>query len=134
MALRNYHWHGGCAEDTFHKDFINVQHAETLLAPELEQARKRRRIWLVMAVLVLVALGVAAVEYRTVYGWVQSLRARRMAAKAESALLAGNLEQAAGKAKTAYQIKPSEPAAIRVAAKVQDSRESSRCLSRSGSS
>lgn len=96
-----------------------MQSADTLQAPELEKAKKRRRIWLVLAGVVLVALGVAALEYRNVRDWVQGLRARRMAAKAESELLGGNLEQAAGKAKTAYQMKPSEPAAIRVAAKIQ---------------
>jgi len=96
-----------------------VQPADTLLAPELEQARKRRRIWSVVGCIVLAALLVGVAEYRAVHGWVQGVRSRRMAAKAESELLAGNLEQAAAKAKSAYLIKPGEPSAIRIAARVQ---------------
>lgn len=42
-----------------------------------------------------------------------------MATKAEAEVLAGNIEEAVKKARTAYQTKPDEPAAIRIAAKVQ---------------
>ncbi len=63
--------------------------------------------------------GVVAVEWNTIYTWVQGVRSRRMAVKAEAEILAGNLEEAVGKARTAYQTKPDEPAAIRIAAKVQ---------------
>ena len=66
-----------------------------------------------------VGLGVAALEFPTLHGWVQGLRARRMASKAESEILGGNIEQALIKARTAYQTKPDEPAAIRIAARVQ---------------
>ena len=72
-----------------------------------------------IAGVVAAVIGVAAVEYQSLYTWVQGLRSRRMAAKAEAEILAGNLEEAATKARTAYHTKPDEPATIRVAAKVQ---------------
>lgn len=99
--------------------FIPVQPPEILLAPELQQARKRRRSWQVVAGVVAVITGVGLMEYRAVHDWVQSVRSRRMAVKAEAEILSGNLEEAVNKARTAYQIKPDEPAAIRIAARVQ---------------
>ncbi len=95
------------------------QPLETLLAPELQQARRRRRNWLTALIVVLVAAGVVALEFRRVYEWVQGVRSRRMAAKAEAEMLGGNVEEAIGKARTAYQTKPDEPAAIRTSARVQ---------------
>ena len=100
-------------------NFINVQPLETLLAPELQQARKRRRNWLAMAGFVGMGACAVALEYPTLHGWVQGFRSRRMAAKAEAEILGGNLEEAVIKARTAYQTKPDEPTAIRIAAKVQ---------------
>ena len=67
----------------------------------------------------LVGLGVVALEYNVIHDWVQGIRSRRMAAKAEAEVLAGNIEEAVKKARTAYFTKPDEPAAIRMAAKVQ---------------
>ena len=96
-----------------------MQPLETLLAPELQEARKRRRNWLAIVGFVAMGLGVVAFEYPTLYGWVQGVRSRRMAAKAEAEILGGNLEEAVIKARTAYLTKPDEPAAIRIAARVQ---------------
>ncbi len=96
-----------------------MQPIETLLAPELQQARKRRRNWLVTLSVVFVGLGVAAFEYNKIHDWVQGIRSRRMASKSEAEILAGNIEEAVNKARTAYLTKPDEPAAIRIAAKVQ---------------
>lgn len=98
---------------------LTVQTVETLLAPELEQARKRRRGWLVAGVVLALGVCVAAVENRTIYSWVQGIRSRRMAAKAEAEIIGGNVEEALSKARIAYLTKPEEPAAIRVAAKTQ---------------
>ena len=92
---------------------------ETLLAPELQQARKRRRSWLVIAGILAAVAGVIAVEYRPLHTLVQGVRSRRMAAKAEAEILAGNVEEAVNKGRIAYHTKPDEPSAIRVAAKVQ---------------
>ncbi len=96
-----------------------MQPLETLLAPELQEARKRRRNWLAIVGFVAMGLGVVAFEYPTLYGWVQGVRSRRMAAKAEAEILGGNLEEAVIKARTAYLTKPDEAAAIRIAARVQ---------------
>ena len=96
-----------------------MQPLETLLGPELQQARKHRRNWLVIAGFLAAVLCVVAVEYRPLYNWVQGLRSRRMAAKAEAEILGGNLDEAVKKARTAYHTKPDEPATIRIAAKVQ---------------
>lgn len=96
-----------------------MQPLETLLAPELQEARKRRRNWLAIAVFFFMGLGVIALEYHALYNWVQGIRSRRLAAKAEAEILGGNLDEAVNKARTAYQTKPDEPAAIRIAAKVQ---------------
>lgn len=96
-----------------------MQPLQTVLAPELQEARKRRRNWLAVAVFVVMGLGVAALEFRTLHEWVQGLRSRRMAAKAEAEILGGNIEEAVNKARNAYQIKPDEPAAIRIAARLQ---------------
>ena len=90
-----------------------MQPLETLLAPELQEARKRRRNWLAIVGFVLMGACVVAIEYRTLHGWVQGLRSRRMAAKAEAEILGGNLEEAVIKARTAYQTKPDEPAAAK---------------------
>lgn len=67
----------------------------------------------------LIGVAVIAVEWPAIYLWVQGVRSRRMAVKAEAEILSGNLEEAVAKARTAYQTKPDEPAAIRIAAKVQ---------------
>ena len=96
-----------------------MQPLETLLAPELQEARKRRRNWLAIVGFLLMGVCVIAVEYPTIHAWVQGVRARRMAVKAEAEILSGNLEEAVNKARNAYQIKPDEPSAIRIAAKVQ---------------
>ncbi len=96
-----------------------MQPLETLLAPELQQARNRRRNWLVILIIFLIGLGVVAVQYNKIFDWVQGVRSRRMAAKAAAEILAGNLEEAVKKARTAYQTKPDEPETIRIAAKVQ---------------
>ena len=96
-----------------------MQPLETLLAPELQQARKRRRNWLAIVGFLLMGVCVIALEYGTIYNWVQGLRSRRMAAKAEAEILGGNLEEAVNKARAAYLTKPDEPAAIRIAARVQ---------------
>ena len=96
-----------------------MQPLETLLAPELQQARKRRRNWLAIVGFLLMGVCVVALEYGTIYNWVQGLRSRRMAAKAEAEILGGNLEEAVNKARAAYLTKPDEPAAIRIAARVQ---------------
>ena len=96
-----------------------MQPLESLLAPELQQARKRHRIWLVVGSVVAVLVGVGVLEYRPIHDWVQGVRSRRMVVKAEAEILGGNLEEAINKARTAYQIKPDEPAAIRIAARVQ---------------
>lgn len=96
-----------------------MQHLETLLAPELQEARKRRRTWLAVVVFLMLMLGVVAVKWGTIYSWGQGVRSRRLAAKAEAELFAGNIEAAVDQARTAYQTKHDEPAAIRVAAKVQ---------------
>lgn len=92
---------------------------QTVLAPELIEARKRRRNWSVIAFSVLAVGILVAVEFSSIYNWAQGLRARRMAAKAEAEILAGNMEEALRKARTAYQTKPDEPSTIRIAAKVQ---------------
>ena len=94
-----------------------VQSVETLLAPELQEARKRRRNWLATVVVVCACACVVALEYRPLYGWVQGVRSRRMAAKAEAEILAGNFEEAMNKARTAEQTKPDEPAGIRIRAR-----------------
>ena len=96
-----------------------MQPLETLLAPELQEARKRRRNWLAIVGFLLTGVCVIAVEYRTLYEWVQGVRSRRMAVKAEAEILSGNLDEAVNKARIAYQTKPDEPAAIRIAARVQ---------------
>jgi tetratricopeptide (TPR) repeat protein len=96
-----------------------VQPLETVLAPELQEARKRRRNWLAVAGFMAMGLGVVALEFRALHDWMQGLRSRRMAAKAEAEILGGNIEEAVNKARTAYQTKPDEPAAIRIAARVQ---------------
>ena len=96
-----------------------MQPLETLLAPELQEARKRRRNWLAVVVFLALMLCVVALKWRTIHDWVQGVRSRRLAAKAEAELFAGNIEAAVGQARTAYQTKPEEPAGIRVAAKVQ---------------
>ena len=96
-----------------------MQPLETLLAPELQEARKRRRNWLAIVGFLLMGVCVIAVEYPTIHAWVQGVRARRMAVKAEAEILSGNLEEAVNKARNAYQIKPDEPSAIRIAARVQ---------------
>ena len=96
-----------------------MQPLETLLAPELQEARKRRRTWLVVLVVFVVGLCVLLLEWRPFYAWMQGIRSRRLAAKAEAELFAGNIEEAVNKARTAYTTRPDEPAAIRVAAKAQ---------------
>lgn len=96
-----------------------MQPLETLLAPELQEARKRRRNWLAIVGFLALGLGVGVLEYRSIHDWVQGVRSRRMAAKAEAEVLGGNLEEAVTKARTAYLTKPDEPSAIRIAAKVQ---------------
>ncbi len=96
-----------------------MQPLATLLAPELQQARRRRRNWLTALIVVLVVAGVGALEFRRIHDWVQGIRSRRMAAKAEAEMLGGNVEEAIAKARTAYQTKPDEPAAIRTSARVQ---------------
>ena len=96
-----------------------MQPLDTLLAPELQEARKRRRNWLAVVGFVALGIGVGAMEFRTLHEWVQGLRARRMATKAEAEILGGNIEEAVNIARTAYQTKPDEPAAIRVAARIQ---------------
>ncbi|MEO6739725.1 MAG: hypothetical protein ABIP20_05695 [Chthoniobacteraceae bacterium] len=107
------------AHGYYHPDFIPVQPLETLIAPELQEVRKHRRNWLVIAGIMVVLVGVLAVQYKPLYGWVQGLRSRRMAAKAEAEILAGNFDEAFRKANTAYMTKPDQPETIRVAAKVQ---------------
>lgn len=94
-----------------------MQPLDTLLAPELQEARKRRRSWLAVVGFVALGMGVAALEFRTIHEWVQGVRSRRMAAKAEAEILGGNFEEAMNKALNAEQIKPDEPAAIRIRAK-----------------
>ncbi len=96
-----------------------MQPLETLLAPELQQARKRRRNWLVIFWAILVILVGGALKYAAIHSWVQGIRSRRMASKAEAEVLAGNIEEAFNKARIAYHTKPDEPASIRMAAKVQ---------------
>ncbi|MEO6787893.1 MAG: hypothetical protein ABI318_17350 [Chthoniobacteraceae bacterium] len=96
-----------------------MESSHTLLAPELQEARKRRRNWLALSGFLFLGLGVAAVEFRPLHEWVQGVRSRRMAAKAEAEILGGNIEEALNKAGTAYRTKPDEPAAIRMIAKVQ---------------
>ena len=96
-----------------------MQPLETLLAPELQEARKRRRNWLAIVGFLLMGVCVIVVEYHSLHGWVQGVRSRRMAVKAEAEILSGNIEEAVNKARTAYQTKPDEPAAIRIAARVQ---------------
>ena len=100
-------------------EFTDVQPLETLLAPELQQARKRRRNWLAILCVALVILVGAGFKYEAIRSWVQGIRSRRMASKAEAEVLAGNIEEAIKKARTAYQTKPDEPASIRMAARVQ---------------
>ena len=96
-----------------------MQPLETLLAPELQQARKRRRTWLAVLVVLVVGACVLLLEWKPFYAWMQGIRSRRMAAKAEAELFAGNIEEAVKKARIAYITRPDEPAAIRVAAKAQ---------------
>ena len=96
-----------------------MQHLETLLAPELQEARKRRRNWLVAVVVLVLGVCVLLLEWRPFYSWMQGIRSRRLAAKAEAEIFAGNIEEAVKKARTAYWTKPDEPAAIRVAARAQ---------------
>ena len=96
-----------------------MQSSHTLLAPELREARKRRRHWLALAGFLVMGLGVAALEFRPLQEWVQGMRSRRMVTKAEADILGGNIQDAMNKARTAYQTKPDEPAAIRMVAKVQ---------------
>ena len=92
---------------------------ETLLASEYEQKRKRRRYWIVAAVLLAVAVIVGAIEFKPISLWVQGVRSRRLATKAEAQMRAGNLREATAQARDAYLIKPDEPMAIRLVAKVQ---------------
>ncbi len=96
-----------------------MQPLETLLAPELQEARKRRRNWLVVLVVLVLCVCVLLLEWRPFYSWLQGVRSRRLAAKAEAEIFAGNGEEAVKKARSAYWTKPEEPAAIRVAAKAQ---------------
>ncbi len=96
-----------------------MQPLETLLAPELQEARKRRRNWLVVVVVLVLALCVLLLEWRPFYAWLQGVRSRRLAAKAEAEIFSGNIEEAVKKARTAYWTKPDEPAAIRAAARAQ---------------
>lgn len=96
-----------------------MQPLETLLAPELQEARKRRRNWLVACVVLVVGVCVLLLEWRPFYSWMQGIRSRRLAAKAEAEIFAGNFEEAVKKARMAYQTRSDEPAAIRVAAKAQ---------------
>ena len=92
---------------------------ETLLASEYEQQRKRRRYGIVVAVVLAVAVIVGAIEFKPISAWVQGVRSRRLATKAEAQMRAGNLREATAQARDAYLIKPDEPAAIRLVAKVQ---------------
>lgn len=92
---------------------------ETLLASEYEQQRKRRRYWIVVAVVLAVAVLVGAIEFKPISASVQGVRSRRLATKAEAQMRAGNLKAATEQAKEAYFIKPDEPLAIRIVAKVQ---------------
>lgn len=96
-----------------------MQPLATLLAPELQEARKRRRNWLAVVVVLVVGVCVLLLEWRPFYAWMQGMRSRRMAAKAEAELFAGNIDEALKKARIAYWTMPDEPAAIRVAAKAQ---------------
>ena len=96
-----------------------MEQATIFLAPELAKARRRRRLLIVFGGTLLVAGIVTGVYYRDAWSWVQGLRSRRLAAKAEADLIAGRIEDAASKAKEAYQMKPTEPPSIRIAARVQ---------------
>ena len=92
---------------------------ETILASEYEQQRKRRRYWIVVAVVLAVAVIVGAIEFKPISAWVQGVRSRRLATKAEAQMRVGNLREATDQARNAYMIKPDEPMAIRLVAKVQ---------------
>jgi tetratricopeptide (TPR) repeat protein len=94
-----------------------VQPLDTLLAPELQEARKRRRNWLAGVGFLVFGIAVVALEFRSIHDWVQGIRVRRMATKAEAEILGGNIEEALKIARTAEQTKPDEPAAIRIRAK-----------------
>ena len=92
---------------------------ETLLAPQLEKERKHRRNWLVVAIVLAVLVVVGAIEFKPLHAWVQGVRARRLATKAEAEMRAGNWQEATFKSRDAYQIKPDEPVALRMVARVQ---------------
>jgi Flp pilus assembly protein TadD len=92
---------------------------QTVLAPQLEQQRKRRRNWLVVAGVLLACVIVAAIQFKSLHSAVQSWRSRRIAVQAEAELMGGNAAGAVEKARLAYQIKPDEPYAVRTAARVQ---------------
>ncbi len=94
-----------------------MQPLETLLAPELQEARKRRRNWQAIGGFVAAALLVGVIQYRPIHDWVQGIRSRRMASKAAAEILGGNFEEAMNKARIAEQTKPDEPAAIRIRAR-----------------
>ena len=92
---------------------------ETLLAPQLELERKHRRKWLVAAIILAVCVVIGAIEFKPLSAWVQGIRSRRLATKAEAEMRAGNWQEATAKARAAYLIKPDEPVAIRMVARVQ---------------
>jgi hypothetical protein len=81
----------------------------------LQQRRRKRMIIIASIILALIAGGVAA---RPVYRWVKAWRARQLAAQAEVAIKAGNLEEALSKARAAYQLSVDEPASLRAVAQV----------------
>src|SRR5438067_12118167 len=93
--------------------------AEINLAPQLLEEKKRRRRWLIIACVLLVLLLGAGIESGPIYRAIKGWRARQLARGAEEFVSKQAWQDATSKARSAYQLKPDEPAAIRAVAHIE---------------
>jgi hypothetical protein len=82
--------------------------------PEIVEARRRRRRWVLAVVAILI---IGGISLRPAYRWGKAWRGRSFAAEAERATVAADWVTVAGKVQAAVQMAPNEPAVLRAAAR-----------------
>src|SRR5438874_12702334 len=91
---------------------------DLLIDPELRQQRRRRRrllkIWGGIVLVLVLVLVVARPTRHAIKSW----QARRHAAKALTLIDQEQWKDGSAEARTAYQLRPAEPAAIRAVARL----------------
>ncbi|MEP6822624.1 MAG: hypothetical protein ABI946_09775 [Chthoniobacterales bacterium] len=88
-----------------------------LTADELRQKRARRRRWIVLGVATVALLTLGALLARPVRNGIKGWQARRHAEKANALIEKEHWSDARAEAVTAYQLRTTEPAAVRVVAR-----------------